>query len=98
MEGNLQFSPIDGLQYDIDEIDHPMYRFSHECVGCVMLAASDELSHHGKILLAFKRKPLTFFFKGNIFAGLGGSKSAKGAKLQQKQKNLLEMLRVDKEV
>lgn len=72
MEGNLQFSPIDGLQYDIDEIDHPMYMFSHECVGCVMLA--------------FKRKALTFFFKGNIFAGLGGSKSAKGAKLQQKQK------------
>lgn len=72
MEGNLQFSPIDRLQYDIDEIDHPMYRFSHECVGCVMLA--------------FKRKALTFFFKGNIFAGLGGSKSAKGAKLQQKQK------------
>ena len=54
MEGKLQFSPIDGLQYDIDEIDHPMYMFSRECVGCVMLAASDELSHYGKILLEGK--------------------------------------------
>ena len=50
----LQFSPIDGLQYDIDEIDHPMYMFSHECVGCVMLTASDELSHYGKVLLEGK--------------------------------------------
>lgn len=47
----LQFSPIDGLQYDIDEIDHPMYMFSHECVGCVMLTASGELSRNGRVLL-----------------------------------------------
>ena len=53
MEENLklQFSPIDGLLYDIDEIDHPMYMFSHECVGCVMLTASGELSRNGKVLL-----------------------------------------------
>ena len=50
----LQFSPIDGLQYDIDEIDHPMYMFSHECVGCVMLTASAELSHYGKVMLEGK--------------------------------------------
>lgn len=47
----LQFSPIDGLQYDIDEIDHTMYMFSHECVGCVMLTASIELSRNGSVLL-----------------------------------------------
>ena len=51
----LQFSPIDGLPYDIDEIDHPMYMFSHECVGCVILTASAELSHYGKSLVGGQR-------------------------------------------
>ena len=31
-----------------------MYMFSHECVGCVILTASDELSHYGKVMLEGK--------------------------------------------
>ena len=47
----LTFSPINDLDYDIDEVDHLMYMFSHECVGCVVLTLSDEISKTGKVYL-----------------------------------------------
>lgn len=52
------------LQYDPVEIEHPMYMFNHQCVGCVVLrcAVNPDRNHLGRALLDGVKLPECFVF------------------------------------
>ncbi len=51
LKSSLTLKPMNGLKYDMDEVDTFLYMFSKECSGSVMLLFSDDITKYGRVYI-----------------------------------------------